>query len=398
MAARTGSALPPANATASISAGGFEETGHTCALLPLGRVECWGDDVDGELGDGSMLRSRAPVVVKDVSGAIGISAGGNASCALLADGGVKCWGFETLGAFGGSRSTSSPVPLTIKRLGHAVAVSTFGGYGCAVIRGGGTECWGADNFVGTLGTATAGTGPYLRVTAPMKMRGVNNAVAVSAGYSHVCVLLASGSVECWGSNPYGELGSGPTGNAAPPSPPVFVQGLSDARAVSVGDDASCALLSGGSVECWGSNDLGQLGDGQGGKLSPAGVASEAPIRVSGISNATAVSMGGDHVCVLLSGGQIKCWGENLYGELGDGLKSHGHFVRFGNSPKYDFSPTPVTVKGITNATTIAAGSSHTCATLTTGAIKRWGADGYDQLGDSRQSDSDLPVDIHSPVH
>ena len=371
----------------SVGAGGFEDTGHTCILVAGRKLKCWGDNEFGELGDGTMTGSRAPVAVKGVTNATAISAGGNATCSLLSDGHVKCWGFYTLGSIGYPASTSSPVAVAIKGVENAIAVSTSGGYACAVISGGAIKCWGADNLQGTLGSGTAGSMPLRGIIPAARVKGIDTAVSVSAGYSHVCALLSNATVECWGENPYGELGNGPAGNSSPPSPPVVVKGINNARAVSVGDSATCALLSDGTVKCWGWNELGQLGDGQSGTIN------ETPVVVKNIADARAISMGGEHACAVLSGGQVKCWGENLHGQLGDGRRSHGHAISWGNSPKYDFSPVPVEVRGISNATAVSAGSSHTCADLSSGSVVCWGDNVYGQLGNGELSDSALPVRV-----
>jgi len=387
--AKRGAGSPSFIPAASISAGGFEDTGHTCILVASGNVKCWGDNEYGELGDGTMTNRRAVVVGKGVTNATAISAGGNETCSLLSGGNVMCWGFHTLGLMGGPRSTSSSAPLPIRGVENAVAVSTSGGHACAVISSGSIKCWGADNLLGTLGSGTAGAMPLTGGIIPAaRVKGISNAVSVSAGYSHVCALLSSGTVECWGENPYGELGNGPTGNDSPPSPaPVVVKGINNARAVSVGDSDTCALLSDGTVKCWGWNEIGQLGNGQGGRIN------ETPVAVKDIANATAISMGGNHACAIHSGGRVKCWGENLHGQLGDGVRSHSHSISWGNSPKYDFSPVPVDVRGISNATAISAGSSHTCAALSSGSVVCWGDNVYGQLGDGKLGDSASPVEV-----
>ena len=125
---------------------------------------------------------------------------------------------------------------------------------------------------------------------------------------------------------------------------------------------TCALLSNGTVQCWGSNGRGQLGDG-------TTTQSTTPVTVSGITNATAIAAGAGHSCAVLATGTVQCWGWNSYGQLGNGTTT--------DSP----TPTPVTVSGITNATAISAGGIYTCAMLASGTVQCWGFKGSGQLGD-----------------
>jgi alpha-tubulin suppressor-like RCC1 family protein len=155
--------------------------------------------------------------------------------------------------------------------------------------------------------------------------GLSGVTAFSGGTSCACALLSGGSVECLGSNLEGALGNGTTTSS---TTPVLVSGLSGVTAISEGSDdtegaaTACALLSGGTVECWGDNIYGELGDGSstGPETCPGydPPCSTTPVAVSGLSGVTAVSVGGDSVCALLSGGTVECWGNNPYGELGNG--------------------------------------------------------------------------------
>ena len=142
--------------------------------------------------------------------------------------------------------------------------------------------------------------------------------SVSAGVGHTCALLSSGTVKCWGDNNYGQLGDGSTTNYS--STPVSVSGISTASQVSAGSYHSCVLLDDGTIKCWGVNDYGELGDGSTTDRST-------PVQVKGVggtctlSNVTQISGGGYHSCVLLVGSTVECWGDNEYGQLGDGSTS-----------------------------------------------------------------------------
>src|SRR5439155_133303 len=137
-----------------------------------------------------------------------------------------------------------------------------------------------------------------------------------AGGFHTCALPGDGIVLCWGQNDLGQLGNGtvsPTANTPNPTP-VSVSGITTAVAVAAGGWHTCALLQDGSIRCWGDNTWGQLGNG-----SPDGVVSTIPSApVTGITAATAASSGAEHTCALLQDGSLQCWGAGKFGRLGNG--------------------------------------------------------------------------------
>jgi alpha-tubulin suppressor-like RCC1 family protein len=139
------------------------------------------------------------------------------------------------------------------------------------------------------------------------------------------------------------------------------------------DDLCCFCLAGGGVDCWGLNTSGQLGNGT--TTGNTG----APVAVSGITNATAITARHSHTCALLATGGVDCWGDNGFGKLGNGTTTT--------------SSTPVAVSGITNATAVAAGYYHTCALLATGGAACWGYNYFGQLGNGTTTDSSTPVGV-----
>ena len=157
------------------------------------------------------------------------------------------------------------------------------------------------------------------------MSGISNAILIAAGDSHTCALLPDGTVDCWGLNDSGELANGTVHNS---STPVQVNGISNAILIAASNFHTCALLFGGTIECWGWNGDGQLGNGESGSSSYE----VSPVQVNGISDATWISAGDLHTCALLPGGASKCWGANVYGQLGNGTTTD--------------SSTPVDVIGI----------------------------------------------------
>jgi alpha-tubulin suppressor-like RCC1 family protein len=297
---------------AAIRAGGA----RTCALAGGGFVECWGDNDGGLLGTVSTAATlRVPTQVSNLSGVIGLALGSGHACAILSGGSVECWGYNGDGELGDGTTVDRTAPVTPSTPITASALA--GGYGhtCAVVANGAVKCWGW-NISGQLGNAGVPTGAAdSRSTVPVDVSGLAGAVAVTAGSEHTCALSSAGSVACWGSNVWGQLGSNVFGQSVAP----LTVDLTGAKAVAIttGDYHSCALLSGGTVKCWGYNADGQLGN--------AGTTqSNVPVDVSGLAGATAVSAGAWHTCALLGSGRVKCWGQNRSGELGDGTTIDRH--------------------------------------------------------------------------
>ena len=328
----------------AVSGGGF----HTCALLADGRVQCWGrntGDPDarggGQLGDPAFngFASAMPVEVTGITTAIAVAAGGFHTCALLANGTVQCWGQNDQGQLGNGTvdpptplAPRNPTPVTVNRIADAIAISAGGWHTCALLRNGTVRCWG-DNQFGALGDGSpTPTNPYVRrpTPTPVDVVGINTAVVLEAGIFHTCVLLQDGSEQCWGWNDFFQLGNNPPAvNAS--SRPVTVNGVTNPASLAPGAEHSCVVLQDGTVQCWGDNSFGQHGNG-----SPRGIANPPTPPVTGITTATAATSGAEHTCALLRGGRVQCWGRGLFGRLGDGQNR--------NRPDGD-AFTPVTVVG-----------------------------------------------------
>ncbi|MGH2902659.1 MAG: RCC1 domain-containing protein [Solirubrobacteraceae bacterium] len=236
---------------------------------------------------------------------------------------------------------------------------------CALVSEGSIDCWG-ENYYGQVGNGTNRN----KYTAPVAVSGISTAIEVAAGGFHTCALLSGGSVDCWGYNKYGELGDGTKQER---TTPVAVSGITNAVQISSGGFHTCAVLSSGKIECWGENAFEQLGDG-------TSENSLTPVAVSGISTATSVTAGGLGTCATLSGGKVDCWGYGEFGELGDG--------------KTENSSVPVAVSGITEAVAVAAvGDFQACARLSTGTIDCWGDNEDGELGDGTTENSSVPVAV-----
>jgi len=300
--------------TAIEAAGGGE---HSCALLSSEKIDCWGYNKYGELGNGTTKNSATPVEVSGISNAIQVSAGYAHTCALLSTGKIDCWGENAYEQLGDGKTQNSSIPVEVSGISTATSV-TAGAFGtCAVLSGGSVDCWGYGEF-GELGN-----GKTENSSVPVKVSGIANAVAVTAvGYFYACAQLATGGIDCWGDNEDGELGNGTTQNS---SIPVAVSGIGNAANVGSGAFHACAGLATKSVNCWGENYFGELGNG-------TTTNSSTPVTVSGITTATGAIGGTYHSCARLIGGKIDCWGENAFGQLGNGTTTN--------------STTPVEVSGL----------------------------------------------------
>jgi cysteine-rich repeat protein len=290
----------------AIEAGGY----HSCAITNAGAVMCWGENNDGQLGDGTTTpRSIAGYVSGISSGAIKIELGESHTCAITAASGVKCWGINSSGELGDGTFTSSTTPVDVEGLLSGILqIGTGYNHTCAVTETGGVKCWGYNNS-GQLGDGTTNTS-----NTPVDVSGLaTGAISVNGGRYHTCALMNSWSIKCWGLNNVGELGDGTTVDSYTP---VDVIGLSaDAHVLSVGSYHGCAITEADGIKCWGYNDAGQLGDG-------TTTNSHTPVSVIGLTtDAVQISALGYYTCAAMALGGAECWGRNGFGQPGDGTTS-----------------------------------------------------------------------------
>ncbi|MDQ1246302.1 MAG: hypothetical protein QG597_670 [Actinomycetota bacterium] len=342
---------------------------HTCAIVAGGQVKCWGSNAAGQLGDGSSTDRNIPVTVVGIGGATAVAAGSFHTCALVTGGQVKCWGRNNTGQLGDGGSTDRANPVTVVGISGATALTAGADHTCAVVADGQVRCWGW-NAYGQLGDGT-----YTNRTTPVTVNWLGGATAVAAGRNHTCTVVG-GQAYCWGRNNEGQLGDGTRNDSVEL---VRVAGISSATAVSAGGLHTCAVVRisvSRAAKCWGNNAYGQLGDGtRTNRITP--------VTASGASGAALLDAGQWHTCAvregLVVGDHIRCWGNGTYGQLGHGTPGD--------------SATPVTVVGSTGASSLSAGDFQTCAIASGSQFLCWGNNNYGQVGDATTFQRNAPVDV-----
>jgi alpha-tubulin suppressor-like RCC1 family protein len=341
-----------------------------CVILSDQTARCWGDNSSGQLGNGNTNNILTPSQVPNLTNVIAAANSASSTCALLSDKTIKCWGSNSSSTLGNGTTLDSSVPVAVTGISTATAISGGGssGHMCALLTSQGIKCWGynGNGQLGNNSTTTAST--------PVDVSGITTATAIASGHNHVCALLANQTVKCWGNNVNGQLGDGTTTQSLVP---VDVSGITTAVAIASGFNISCALLSDQTIKCWGLNSFGQLGN------NALGTNSSVPVTVSGISNAISLSRssGSNHMCAVLADQTAKCWGKNTDGQLGNNAVVH--------------SGVPVAVVGLNSVYSMSLGLSYSCAIITDKSMRCWGINNTGQLGIGNTTKQLLPTPVLS---
>src|SRR5690554_4759037 len=370
---------------------------HSCFITAdNGSVMCWGDNKQGQLGNGKRIEpetdgeptfedgenaeefkenlfSHTPVAVVNydnnpVIDAIEISASENHTCALLTAGNVKCWGSNSNGQLGnsqlsGKKTSSTAVDVNVADLQGVKAISVGNTYSCALLEAGDIKCWGKipSGFSANNLLELTNKKPSQLATAS----------------AHACVVTEDNQVQCWGdSSKLGHIESEAT----------KVTGIDNALLVSSKGSHSCALLNNGRVRCWGENLRGQIGNGDGGSASST---VKVPTKnVIQLSQVISLSSGEHYNCAVTRLGQVKCWGSNQHGQLG--------YISPNNSQPQAFFPesTVAMPTAKDKAKEVSVSQGHSCARLENDDIYCWGKNDLGQLGNGeKQSISSTPVKV-----
>lgn len=310
----------------ALSSGAF----HQCVLRSDRTVWCWGNNEYGQLGDGTTVSRDTPAPVAGLTGARQVAAGLNHTCALTQDKRVVCWGLNDFGQLGDGTTTSRVKPVAVAGLAGVRAITVGGDFSCALTARRHLRCWGG-NTSGQLGSGSRGRCRFPDGEGgevdwpcslyPIVVKGLGGGIrAVSAGYNHICALTRTHRALCWGNDSDGQLGylSSLSCDVAdkeedPCSPkPRPVSGLGrHVATLAAGGAHTCAVRLDHRGQCWGSNVLGQLGDGTDAS-TPDPTALDLNQRIRQIAT------GGYHTCALTFKDRVKCWGANWAGQLGNG--------------------------------------------------------------------------------
>ena len=330
--------------------------GHACGIRTDGSLACWGANDASQLGDGTTTSHPAPITIAPNTSWIAIAVGGKSSCGLHADGTAWCWGSNIRGQV--AKAPSPPV-ITPTSLGGTVwqAITVGGEFACGLQMDGKLRCWGR-NQVGQLGDGS-GTDRDHPVAVGQDL--ISDWTAVHAGTEHACGLHGDGTLECWGSNQHGELVT--ELDRGFQTAPSVVAGVWNS--VGTAPHGTCAIDRDGRLSCAGYGPAGALGDGTGTHLT----------LVQQPGTWAHIGAGKDVTCGL-QGTALSCWGENSQGAIGDGSR----FDR----------PHPAPIAGSFTGFSI---FDHVCAITGSGDLWCWGANNYAQLGLNTQSDQLTPIKI-----
>lgn len=289
-----------------------------------------------------------------------VVAGDQHACALTADGTAYCWGYNRMGQLGDGTNTDRKVPTPVSGTTKFAKLAAGRYFTCGLTSAGATWCWG-DNSSGQLGNGTTGAGnDSQNKNVPGLVGGDIALQSIVAGQSHVCGVNAAGAAYCWGAYPSGQLGNASGQDQTTPGRSAATLAL---KSLAIGGHVhTCGLTSAdGSAYCWGNNTFGQLGDGK-----KTNAAQREPVAVSGGQKFTSLVLGFNHTCGLVADGSAYCWGSNTAGQLGDGTTEE--------------RLAPVRAASALRFASLTASASQTCGLTADGIAHCWGANGFGQLG------------------
>jgi alpha-tubulin suppressor-like RCC1 family protein len=360
-----------------VSAGRY----HTCGVTTENRAYCWGRNLEGQLGNGTVtLRSATPVAVAGTLRFRQISASSSTTCAVTTDYRAYCWGSNSVGQLGDGTTTPHHRPGPVAGGRQFRQIETGDEHTCGVTYPDNRAfCWGR-NSEGELGDGTragqdtTGFGITYR-TRPVAVAGGLTFHHVSAGTWHTCGTTTDDRAFCWGMNGSGQLGD--SSEVRMRLKPTRVAGGRHYRQVDAGLSHTCGVTTGYRAFCWGYGIEGRLGNGKDDTI-------RWPTPVSGSVSFRRVSVGYMHTCAESTTNRAYCWGTNSSGELGDGTTTN--------------RLTPVAVVGGLSFGQVSAGGGHTCGHTAADVAYCWGlGSDYGQLGNGMTANSSTPVKVVGPM-
>jgi alpha-tubulin suppressor-like RCC1 family protein len=394
---------------------------HTCAVLVGGTVRCWGHGSTGALGyrttanigddeavtsafaypeliavedAGGVLSVLPEVVGSGGRGVLALSAGRSTNCVLLWSYKMRCWGDDHLAELGNAAVDTNigdtELPYTAGDIntgfsnGIVVSMATSDyGSTCAIGTTKQIKCWG------TASSGELGSGAKDEVETPGTVVSVGgNVISMGLGYQHMCVVLDTKQVKCWGSNSNGQLGYGNTNNIGDDELPSTVGVVSvggDVSAVTAGVQFTCALLTTKQVKCWGRSTSGKLGYGNAEDIGDNELPSSVGTVNLGGEDVIQLSSGWHHSCALMATRRVRCWGSGGEGRLG-----YGNTIAIGDD---ELPSTVGVVSSGGDVVAVSCGGAHTCVLLATRRVRCWGSNNNGQLGLGHRNnigDNELP--------
>ncbi len=306
-----------------------------------------------------------------------LSAGYVHTCARRKNGKAYCWGSNDYGQLGDGTTTDRYTPVAVKDIAGVASVAAGAGFTCLLLGDGTVRCWGRGD------SGQLGYGGFGGKDSPTLVTDLTNVRAITVGLEHACALISDGTVRCWGGSAGSATPSAGVGTVESGSPvPVTVPNLSNVIGIDAGGAHTCAITMDGNAYCWGENGYGQIGDGTTGDVKTV------PVLVKGLTAVKDINAGMHHTCAVLKNGLGYCWGTNEHWQIGIGTNG-----AFGSG---DY-PTPVKIGGI-NWTHISAAQSHTCIITGDGALGCWGANGLGgALGLGPSDGKEVPYNLAIPT-
>ena len=367
---------------------------HSCVVIDTNpstdMIKCWGDNSTLQAGNATSTNnigdaaSEMGTSLAAITGPAGtpsqVVSGRYHSCGLWGTS-VYCWGNDFYGQLGdGATINNTATPTLATGMTNIERISAGDFHTCAVVTGGATMyCWG-ENADGQIGDGTTTQRPSPTAVNVAALTG-DVIIALSSGNNHNCLIADSATdrLFCWGDNDYGQLGLDSTTDTTTATEVTGLAGGFVPTQLSLGGDHSCAFDGTDDARCWGKNNYGQLGQGNilnyGSDALTQSIALLPDISVTGGENLAAIYAGGDSTCVINSANEVKCFGYNQQGQLGNDSTT-----TIGTAAAEMTALTAVSLGTGLTATSMDLGENHTCAVLNNGRIKCWGLNTSGQLG------------------
>lgn len=332
---------------------------HSCAIDTHRTLKCWGQNWDGQVGDGTNLDKIEPTTISlgnDDTKATQIKAGGSHTCAVDNLNVLKCWGNNEHGQVGDDTNENRTEPTTISLVdagSYATQIELGSYHTCAIDNHNVLQCWG-QNYHGQLGD---GSTEGKKKPVIISLGDDTDVIHIELGEGHTCAVDDLKNLLCWGANGSGQLGDGTMEDKSNPTT-ISLGDDTHPKKIELGHFHSCAIDNHNVLKCWGSNSSGQLGDGTNDyKTEPTAVS------LSGNDDtifAIDIALGDRHTCIVDNYNVLKCWGQNLYGQIGDGTKLDKK------------EPTTISFGGSSSAAQMSLSQFHSCVFNDSHQLFCWG--------------------------